>query len=174
MSGCCAPAASAKITRAPATANRGSRATGRTLWSKNMRRDLRSMERGRQCAPALYCLAAYSESGKGMAAGGSAHSAGGAYSYAGSASARAGRPLSPTRLHKRYAISSPCSSFVVVPGGDHELLVAEGDDRVDLHSSARRDVAGRHRDHGEQCGYGCEIERIGGADAVEQRDQEAR
>src|SRR5882724_5059974 len=27
------------------------------------------------------------------------------------------RPLSPTRLHKRYAISSPFSSFVVGPWG---------------------------------------------------------
>jgi hypothetical protein len=40
-------------------------------------------------------------------------------------STRVGRPLSPTRLHKRYAISSPFSSFVVGPGGDHDLLVAE-------------------------------------------------
>ena len=34
------------------------------------------------------------------------------YSYAGSAGARVSRPLSPTRLHKRYAISGPFSSFV--------------------------------------------------------------
>src|SRR6266478_5961228 len=52
------------------------------------------------------------------------------YSYAGSASARVRRPLSPTRLHKRYAISSPFSSFVVVPGGDHELLVAQSHHRI--------------------------------------------
>src|ERR1700682_5092564 len=39
MSGSCALAASAKITRAPATANRGRRLTARSLWS-NIRRDL--------------------------------------------------------------------------------------------------------------------------------------
>src|SRR5437667_646741 len=39
------------------------------------------------------------------------------YSYAGSASTRVRRLLSPTRLHKRYDISSSFSSFVVTPKG---------------------------------------------------------
>jgi len=41
-------------------------------------------------------------------------------------SEQAGRPLSRKRPHKRYAISGPFSSFVVVPAGHHDLLVAEG------------------------------------------------
>jgi hypothetical protein len=67
------------------------------------------------------------------------------YSYAGSASARVRRLLSPTRLHKRYAISSPFSSFVVVPGGDHELLVTECDQRVDTRGAPSGNVAGSQR-----------------------------
>src|SRR5256884_1526595 len=41
------------------------------------------------------------------------------YSYAGSASTRVRRLLSPTRLHKRYDISSSFSSFVVTRSEEH-------------------------------------------------------
>jgi hypothetical protein len=44
-----------------------------------------------------------------------------------------------TWLYKRYVISSPFSSFVVVPGGDHALLVAQSDHRIDTHRTARGD-----------------------------------
>ena len=54
-------------------------------------------------------------------------------------SARVGRPLSPAWLDKRYAISGPFSSFVVVPGGDHDLLVTQRFERIDTHRAPRRD-----------------------------------
>src|SRR5260370_39594464 len=75
-----------------------------------------------------------------------------AYSEAGSASARVARPLSPTRLHKRYAISIPFSSFVVVPGGDHDLLVTQGGHGVEAAGAEGGDVAGGAGYEGESGG----------------------
>src|SRR5260370_31644192 len=84
------------------------------------------------------------------------------YSYAGSASARVSRPLSPTRLQKRYAISSPFSSFVVVPGGDHELLVAQRDERVDVSGASRGNHASGHAYEYDDCHDHSERPRIRG------------
>src|SRR6202158_197172 len=46
-------------------------------------------------------------------------------------STRVGRPLSPRGYPQRYRNSTPFSSFVVVPGGDHDLLVTQGLDGIE-------------------------------------------
>jgi hypothetical protein len=71
------------------------------------------------------------------------------YLVCGLASARVRRLLSPTRLHKRYAILGPFSSFVVVPRGDHDLLVAQRLCRRNPGCSSRGHV-GRQRGHQKQ------------------------
>jgi hypothetical protein len=77
-------------------------------------------------------------------------------------STRVSRPLSPTRHQKRYAISSPFSSFVVVPGGDHELLVAQRDERVDVSGASRGNHASGHAYEYNDCYNHSEGPGVGG------------
>src|SRR5260370_33127124 len=81
------------------------------------------------------------------------------YSYAGSTSARVARPLSPTRLHKRYAISSPFSSFVVVPGGDHDLLITQRFHGIHGSGAAGGDETSQGRGDDEQERYASHEQR---------------
>ena len=63
----------------------------------------------------------------------------------------------------------PIFIFVVVPGGDHELLVTQGHHGIDSHRPPAGNVAGEERDSDQRERGGHQGQRISRGHAVQER-----
>ena len=80
------------------------------------------------------------------------------------------------RRHGNFMDRAPRKSRAeqVPPLQEFRSFVAQRHQWIDAHGAARRDVACGECDEREECGDRCEVERVGGGDAVEQRAEKAR